>query len=43
MPVQWRHVEGSSLRPVRDGLSTLAELVALRAKVERAPVPATTH
>lgn len=30
VPVAWSHVPGSSLRPVRDGLRTLSDLVRLR-------------
>ncbi len=30
-PVAWRHVEGSSLRPVRDAAATLGELARVRA------------
>lgn len=30
VPVAWSHVPGSSLRPVRDGVRTLADLVRLR-------------
>jgi hypothetical protein len=29
-PVEWRHVEGSTIRPLRDGASTIRDLVALR-------------
>lgn len=31
VPVHWRHVEGSSLRPVRDAITTMAELRRVRA------------
>lgn len=35
LPVQWRHVDGSSLRPTRDALRTLRELVHLRGSLDR--------
>lgn len=35
LPVRWRHVEGSSLRPVRDAVRTLAELALLRSALQR--------
>lgn len=43
LPVAWSHVEGSSLRPVRDAARTLIELAKLRAGLERsAPVRSLT-
>lgn len=39
LPVTWRHVEGSSLRPVRDAVRTLVELARLRSRLAR-PEPA---
>lgn len=40
LPVQWRHVEGSSLRPVRDGAATLRELAVQRSSIKRPAVVA---
>lgn len=40
VPVQWRHVEGSSLRPVRDGAATLRELLVQRSRIQRVAVVA---
>lgn len=39
LPVAWRHVEGSSLRPVRDAVATLVELARLRGALRSAPAP----
>lgn len=36
VPVTWSHVEGSSLRPIRDALITLRELKALRSRLRAA-------
>ena len=33
VPVRWHHAEGSSIRPVRDGASTLADLYRLRRRL----------
>lgn len=33
VPVHWRHVEGSSLRPCRDAITTMAELRRVRAEL----------
>lgn len=33
LPVTWRHVDGSSLRPVRDAASMLADLARLRGRL----------
>lgn len=35
VPVPWRHVPGSSLRPARDAVTTLAALTALRRRLGR--------
>jgi dolichyl-phosphate beta-glucosyltransferase len=42
LPVAWRHVEGSSLRPTRDALSTLRELMRLRGALDGALQPSLT-
>jgi hypothetical protein len=36
--VAWSHVEGSSLRPIRDAMTTLLELTQLRGRMERTAV-----
>jgi hypothetical protein len=33
MPVRWHHAEGSSIRPVRDGASTVEDLWRLRRRL----------
>jgi dolichyl-phosphate beta-glucosyltransferase len=38
LPVAWSHVEGSSLRPIRDAMTTLLELTQLRGRMERTAV-----
>ena len=38
VPVTWRHVPGSSLRPVRDAVATFVELAQLRGRLEPAAV-----
>lgn len=35
LPVAWRHVEGSSLRPFRDAARTMAELAVARTRLDR--------
>ncbi|WCO65902.1 glycosyltransferase [Iamia majanohamensis] len=37
VPVEWSHVPGSSLRPVRDALSTLRDLARLRRRLGSGP------
>jgi hypothetical protein len=35
MPVRWHHADGSSNRPVRDGLSTVEDLWRLRRRLRQ--------
>jgi glycosyltransferase involved in cell wall biosynthesis len=43
IPVTWRHVEGSTLRPLPDAVATLRDLVRLRRRLLRRPAPSTAE